>query len=511
MFWPKVHEIEGNTITLLANAIVSLKNLEELELQFTNVHFKREKQMFYLFSCIAKLKYLKKLSLQFNSCYGLTNSTILSLSNNLAFLRKLEHLNVSFIGQTPFESVDYNRFTNWSLSKFFQSLSKLRRLKNLTFGLESRNVFNTSLQNNSLFSAILKMADLEKLSLKLRGMHVPDENVNEFGFRLKKLKKLKSLGLDFRKRTFARNENLLLALVKIPRRLMSIEEDKENVTLKALSVGFTMDNETEATHFQMYKFAQSVKFLKGLKALEILLFGNNMTAVPEKMLTTLAESLPNLETLESFVLEMYTPYSGTFSSQASLVDSISKLVNLKSLKVHFPLRKDQNALFVEGFYLNLTGGSLAKKLGQCLANLVNLEELTINFHVFGALLELSQSEVSSLFRPMSKLKKLKTLRFETEANIRGKSIVEIGRQLENLPELEDLTLDLNAVDPSISDKDLIEFGNSLCKLHSLRSFKIYFPLSARLITDKSLDFVKENLSHLEFIGIFRRYHNILHH
>jgi len=354
------------------------------------------------------------------------------------------------------------------------------------------------------------MADLEKLSLKLRGMHVADENVNEFGFRLKKLKKLKSLGLDFRKRTFARNENLLLALVKIPRRLMSVE-DKEKITLKALSVGFTMDNETEATHFQMYKFAQSVKFLNGLKDLEILLFGNNTIAVPEKMLTTLGESLPHLDSLERLVLEMYTPFSGTFSGQALLVESISKLVNLKSLKVHFPLKKDQNAVFVDGFYLNLTGGSLAKKLGQCLISLVNLEELTINFHVYGSVLEMGHGEIAALFRPISKLKNLKALKFETEANIRGKSIVEIGRQLEKLTELEDLTLDLNGVDPSISDKDLIEFGNSLCMLTKLRSFKLYFPISARLITEKSLDFVKENLFHLEFVGVFRRTHFRLHH
>ena len=171
-----------------------------------------------------------------------------------------------------------------------------------------------------------------------------------------KFKNLETIGFDFRKTVLVSNENLLILLINIPKRLSITHNNNLNFCankqlLKSLSIGFTMNNESELAQFQMAKFAQSIVLLEWLQDLEIMVYGslfvrNSTCPIPEKILTTLGASIESLQTLKKLVVEIYLPFCVTYEGTVDLVKSICKVKSLKELKLTFPISKDVISVFI---------------------------------------------------------------------------------------------------------------------------------------------------------------------
>lgn len=299
----------------------------------------------------------------------------------------------------------------------------------------------------------LKM--LEAISLKFNGCHkITDKSLLQFASTLNKLKKMTSVSLYFSSCDQITDEGMVQIALGVSR-LMN---------LQTLIVDVSLCNSTHRAGITDYGIAQFAVYLTQVHSLENFTFyvsSWNVTSHPltDQGLNDFALNVGKLQQLKNLKLDFSWCINFTDRGIQNMAKSFSKLKNLVSLKIDFSWCK---ALTNKGsFYFS-----------SALPKLAGLKTLHLSFSYCN---QIHDEAIRDLTANLLKLQKLTylTLNYTWCNNITDNGLIYLAKTLPNLSELNSLSLQFNSSN-LLNDQGLSELSNCLPLLKKLQNLTLYF-------------------------------------
>lgn len=313
----------------------------------------------------------------------------------------------------------------------------------------------------ALASELSNLPFLEAISLKFNSCYlITDKSLLQLASALNKLKKLELVSIHLNSCYQITDEGLVQIALGINRLLR----------LHTLVIDLSLCNTTHNAGITDYGIAQFTVYLKQVSSLQHLTFNLsswNMSSHPltDQGLTDFAANIFKLQRLRTLKLDFTWCINLTDKGIHSLANSLSRLKLLTVLKLDFSWCKALSDRGIIPFSSSIT-------------NLSRLKTLHLNFSYCN---QIHDDAIRELAENLPKLPKLThlALNFTWCSALSDLALIYLSQQLPMLPELESLALHFNNL-ATLTDQGLTDFSGCLPALDRLQNLTLYFSHCAQI-------------------------------